>query len=267
MKKTSTTGRGTARNANALPALRIETSAEDNEARVSDEDLAVRLGYARIENFRSLVRQHEKKLRKINVLRASRGTPDPVKGGRPGWSYFLTEAQAVFLIGKAGTEDADDIFVEITKAFVAYRRSSFRTDLYGAVVRDLLLPAPRDYEKEFPERFWTELHRVGGWRRPAGNNHSNCAHFINEFVYGYLLGSLGLTALREANPKTDSGERASRHHQLLRDKHLSRLRQHINTVTVLLTNSVSLKHFADQFARTFRDSNAQLGFLFREGEG
>jgi hypothetical protein len=254
---------GVSRNGGGLPRhINIETVAEDNEPRISDEDLAQHLGYARVENFRALVRQNEKMLRKINILRDSRIIHDGA--GRPGRQFHLTETQAVFLIGKAGTPDADEIFARIAAAFVEYRRASFRTDLYGAAIRDLLLPAPRDWEVEFKEPFWTELHRVGGWKRPAGNNHSLCSHFINEYVYGYLLGSLGLAALRDANPKVDGGARANRHHQMLKDKHLSRLRQHINTMTVLLTNSVSMAHFASQFARSFPDANLQLGFLFHE---
>ena len=167
--------------------------------------------------------------------------PDPEIGGRPGKVYFLTEAQAVFLIGKAGTPNADDIFTEIAVAFVEFRRSNFRTDKFGAIVRDLLLTAPRDWEKEYPERFWLELHRAGGWVRPAGNNHSNCAHFINEFIYKYLLGSLGLRALQEINPANDAGERAHRHHQFLKERHIDRLREHIKAVEGLLVNSASIR--------------------------
>jgi len=245
-------------------AIRIETIADDDEARVLDERLASRLGYANIKDFRALIRRYRKFLNQINVLREVTLNPDPVRGGRPGTAFYLTEAQAVFIVGKAGTSDADSIFVEISRAFVAYRRGAFPTGAYGAIVRDLLLPAPRDWEQEFSEAFWTELHRVGNWRRPAGNNHSNCAHFINEFVYGYLLGSLGLNALRSANPRLGSGDRAHKHHQMLKDKHLARLRQHVNTVTVLLRSSVSLQHFEEQFARNFQDANRQIGLLLGE---
>jgi len=240
--------------------IRIVADAEDGEPRVGDAELAARLDYSDVSEFRKLIRRNEKFLRKINIL-----VEAPIihaGAGRPTKAYHLTKTQAVFIIGQSGTPRAKDISVEIAIAFVEYRRRSFDTRLYGAIARDLLLPAPRAWEREFGEAFWAHLHRVGNWKRPLGNNHSNCAHFINRFVYEYLLGKLGLTALRDANPKNDAGERAHRHHQMLKEKHLGRLRQHIAIVTSLLANAVTLGHFADLFARAFPDADAQLGFLF-----
>ena len=243
-------------------AIAITTVSSDGEPRVRDLDLGDRLGFSRPEDIRKIIRRHEKTLKKINVLATVAQTPDPKVGGRPARIYNLCESQAVFIIGKSETEIADDLFAEIAIAFVEYRRRAFDTRLYGAIARDLLLPSPRNWEREFDEGFWINLHRVGGWKRPDGNNHSNCAHFINRYVYEYLLGSLGLAALRDANPRNDDGERMHRHHQLLKDRHLDRLRRHIAVVTGLLANAVSLRHFADQFARAFPDANVHLGLLF-----
>ncbi|MEI8397339.1 MAG: P63C domain-containing protein [Rhodospirillaceae bacterium] len=245
-----------------MSPILVTTVKDDSEPRVRDVELAERLEYANVKNFREIIRSNERYLNKINVLRVAPLNPDPVLGGRPGKEYWLTEAQAIFIIGQSGTPKAKEISVEIAIAFVEYRRQTFDVRLYGAIARDMLLPAPRHWEREFDERFWTNLHRVGGWKRPAGNNHSNCAHFINRYIYEYLLGRLGLTALRDANPRGDAGDRTHCHHQLLKDKHLTRLRQHIAVITGLLTNAVSLKHFADQFARAFPDANLQLGLLF-----
>lgn len=245
--------------------VHIEAFANDNEPRISDEELARRLGYASLSAFRSLIRRHRKILNKINVLlRVSNENPDPVACERPCKAYYLTEAQAVFIIGKTGTPDADQVFAEIAKAFGEFRRRVFPSHLYGAIMRDILRPAPRTWQREYQESFWVELHKVGGWPRPAGNNHSNCAHFINEFIYSYLLGVLGLKALQDANPANDAGVRAHRHHQFLKEKHLYRLRQHIDTVEGLLSNSASIGHFADQFSRFFKVPRAQIGFLFPE---
>ena len=246
---------------NTIP---IATVACDAEPRIRDIDLGSLLGFSRPEKIREIIRRHEKTLHKISVLPTVAQTPDPVLGGRPSRVYYLCESQAVFIIGKSETAVADDLFAEIAIAFVEYRRRTFDTRLYGVIARDILLPAPRQWEKEFDERFWTNLHRVGGWKRPEGNNHSNCAHFINRYIYEHLLGQLGLTALRDANPRGDAGERAHRHHQLLKDKHLQRLRLHIAVVTGLLANASSLGHFADQFARAFPNANVQLGLLFSD---
>lgn len=246
-------------------ALRIEAFANDNEPRIHDEELARRLGYVRPSDIRYLIKRHEKTLKKINQLHTVRVSFERPQGGVVHVrEYWLTEAQAIILIGKSETAYSDEVFAEIAKAFVEFKRRFFRADLYGAILRDVLLPAPRTWQPEYPESFWMELHRVGGWQRPAGNNHSNCAHFINEFIYSYLLGELGLKALQGVNPANDAGERAHRHHQFIKEKHLDRLRQHIDMVERLLSNSASIGHFADQFARFFRVPRAQLGFLFPE---
>jgi len=242
--------------------IRIEAFQTDGEPRALDSTVAARLGYADPKNFRALIKRHERYLKKLNILRTVRGIPDGV--GRPGVEYWLTEMQTVYLIGKSDTPVASDVFVDIVRAFVEFKRTHFRTDKYGALVRELLLPAPREWEREYQESFWIKLHRVGGWRRPIGNNHSNCAHFINKFVYEYLLGALGLEALRDLNPANDDGERAHRHHQFLKEKHLPRLREHIKIVEGILSNSVSIRHFSDQFARWFNVTNIQLGILFEE---
>lgn len=246
-------------------SLEIAMSPDDGEPRVSDEALAIRLGYSSADAFRKVIRKHQKMLRKINHLsRVDVMVERPQGGGRGASRYLLTEAQAIFLIGKAGTCDADDVFAEIARAFVEFRRTHFRDDRYGSIIKDLLLPAPRTWEQEYPESFWQALHKVGGWARSGRNNHSNCAHFINKFIYEHLLGELGLEALRDLNPANDDGERAYRHHQFLKTKCLDKLRSHIDTVERLLQESVSIRHFADRFALWFRVPNAQIGMLFQE---
>ena len=99
-----------------------------------------------------------------------------------------------------------------------------------------------------------------------GNDHSNCGHFINRYIYEFLFGELGLAALKEANP-TDEGQRISRHHQMLKDKHMPALRKHIDIVAALLSIAVSLDQFADVFDRAFPRKNTQIGFLFGEMPG
>ncbi len=55
-----------------MTSIPIATVAGDGEPRVRDADLAERLGYANVKNFRSLIRANEKYLRKINQLRERR---------------------------------------------------------------------------------------------------------------------------------------------------------------------------------------------------
>lgn len=240
--------------------FRIERQ-DDGELRISDSEMANRLGYANLKDFRALIQRHAKTLKQFNVLRAVRDRNE--LGGRPVTVYSLTEPQAIYVIAKSEMPLAVDITVAIVKAFVAYRRGQVNPKLYGAVGMELLGFAPRTWTREYPEMFFVHLHRIGGWTKPEGNNHSNCAHFINRYVYKYLFGELGLAALREANP-ADEEQRVHKHHQMLKDKHMPRLRLHIEIVTALLATAVSLDMLEDSFNRVFPKPNTQVGFLFGE---
>lgn len=237
---------------------------DDGEPRVGDVEMAERLGYANVKDFRALILRHSKTLKQFNVLRAVRDRNE--NGGRPVTTYSLTEQQAIYVIAKCEMPTAIEITVAVIKAFVAFRRSQVNPKLYGAVGMELLGFAPRTWTREYPESFFLNLHRIGGWSKPEGNNHSNCAHFINRYVYGFLFGELGLIALKEANP-ADEGQRIHKHHQMLKDKHMPRLRRHIDVVTALLANAVSLDMFDDSFNRAFPKPNTQVGFLFGEMPG
>jgi hypothetical protein len=241
--------------------FRIERQ-DDGELRISDIELAEHLEYSHVRVFRNVIRKNASDLRALGLLHRINA-----KGaGRPESVFWLTEHQAIHAVYRSDTEAAKLLAIRLTKEFVALRRGQINQKLYGAVGMELLGFAPRTWTREYPEPFFLHLHRVGGWPKPEGNNHSNCAHFINRFVYGFLFGELGLIALKEANP-VDEGQRAHRHHQMLKDKHMPRLRLHIEVVTALLATNVSLDMFEDSFNRVFPKPNTQVGFLFGELPG
>lgn len=240
--------------------FRIERQ-DDGEPRISDVELAERLGYPNAREFRRLISRHSSTLRQFGVL-GTVPTRNELGGHRVN-TYLLSEQQAIFIVAKSDMPIATEITVAIVKAFVAFRRGTINQKLYGAVGMELLGFTPRAFAREYPELFFVHLHRITGWARPEGNNHSNCAHFINKYVYEFLFGELGLAALKEANPM-DEGSRAYKHHQMLKDKHMPRLRLHIEVVTALLATAVSLDMFADSFNRVFPKVNTQVGFLFGE---
>ena len=244
--------------------FRIERQ-DDGEPRISDVEMAERLGYPRIDAFRRLIRTHAKTLKQFNQLHQGRLVV-PQGGARPGTAYSLTEQQAIYIVAKSEQPLAVEITVAIVKAFVAYRRGSVNPKLYGVVGMELLGFAPRTWQKEYPDTFFVHLHRVSGWTKPDGNNHSNCSHFINRYIYEFLFGELGLAALKEANP-ADEGQRILRHHQMLKDKHMPALRNHIAVVSALLAVSVSFDSFTDSFNHAFPRKNTQIGFLVGEMPG
>ncbi|KAA8387850.1 hypothetical protein FKW31_03065 [Acetobacter sp. DmW_136] len=166
---------------------------------------------------------------------------------------------------RADTPEARQIAILLTKAFVDLRRKTERHLLLPEFFRlQLINEQVRQWQREYPATFFIELHRVLGLRRPAIGNHSNCSHFINRYVYQFLFGALGLDAIRSANPADEEHVRAHKHHQVLREKHMPRLRQHIDKVGALLANAVSISHFDDMFNRSFPSVDTQIGFMFAE---
>ena len=238
---------------------------DDGELRISDMEMAERLGYPDVREFRRLITRHIRTLARFGVCVTVPQTSG-VTGGRPTKAYMLSEHQATFIVGKSDMPLATDIYVAIVDAFVAFRNAAIDPKSFGVVGMEMLGFAPRAWQKEYPDTFFTHLHRVSGWTKPDRNNHSNCAHFINRYIYEFLFGELGLVVLREANP-ADEGQRIFKHHQMLKDKYMPRLRIHIELVAALLANAVSLDQFADSFNRVFLRKNTQIGFLFGEMPG
>lgn len=234
----------------------------DGEPRVSDAEMAWHLGYSDIKDFRALIRRHEADLVDFGILRVARINDDGGRG-RPGRKFWLDEHQATYLIPLCGLPQAKAIHKAIVRDFIAYRRQA-RHEPKLLVKTFLLADEARRWERAYSDRFFIELHRVGGWKKPVGNNHSNCAHFINRYVYLHLLGQLGLQVVRDANPANDEGARAHKHHSMLKSAHMPVLRRHIERIEDMLVNSVSLTHFDDAFNRTFPKPETQMGFLLQE---
>lgn len=246
----------------------------DGELRVSDEEISSHLGYKDVKDFRALVREHRKNLEKISNLVIERFSKrEKGEGGRRTERFWLTEAQSLFMISRSGTEVATDIMVAVSIAFVEMRREHRHTPLTKDLLRlNILSPEVQVWEKRFEKPFFDNLHRVMHLKKPGRNNHPNCGHFINRYVYEFLFGNLGLEVIREANPnalRTNSvGEneyrRAYRHHQMLKGEHIPAFKQHIRTLNTLLGVSTSIGHFDDIFNATFPKHHTQIGFMFNE---
>ena len=83
----------------------------------------------------------------------------------------------------------------------------------------LLLPDPDTWEKVFPDEFYVELYRLKGWvwQGMSVNRYQACAQYTNDIVWDRIEDGLR-EELENRNPMLPSGERASRHHQHLRDQ-------------------------------------------------
>ncbi|WP_336764357.1 P63C domain-containing protein, partial [Asaia sp. VD9] len=173
-------------NAEIVP-FRIEVQT-DGEARISDIELAKGLGYVDIRVFRRLIKNHVDNLSQLDDVFSKRIVPSG--GGKAATAYFLTEHQALFMISRSDMPVATQIMISVARAFIEMRRNQ-------PVTRDLLRlnilsPEVRVWEKRFEKPFFVNLHRVLGLAKTGRNNHPNCGHFINRYVYDFLFGEIGL---------------------------------------------------------------------------
>lgn len=244
---------------------------DDGELRISDTELAMRLGYTDLRVFRRLIKKHKENLEQLGDVFSKRTVPSG--GGKTTTAYLLAEHQALFMVSRSDMPVATQIMIGVSRAFVEMRRAHSQQPITKDLLRlNILSPEVRVWEKRFEKPFFDNLHRVMHLKKPGRNNHPNCGHFINRYVYEFLFGNLGLEIIREANPnalRTNSvGEneyrRAYRHHQMLKGEHIPAFKQHIRTLNTLLGVSTSIGHFDDIFNATFPKHHTQIGFMFNE---
>ena len=116
----------------------------------------------------------------------------------------------------------------------------------------LLLPEPSNWEKRFPDEFYTQIYRLKNWKwRGMGvNRHQIVAHYTNDIVWDRLAPGLR-EELNNRNPMLATGERGSKHHQLLCDDPLQKLIAHLWAVIALMRVSADWQHFMDNLKRAF----------------
>lgn len=91
-------------------------------------------------------------------------------------------------------------------------------DALQALLDQYLRAEHAAWAKRFPDEFFKEMFRLKGWAYPtvSGGKPGVVGTYINNLVYERLAPGL-LKELQERNPKNESGNRSSRHHQWLSD--------------------------------------------------
>lgn len=92
------------------------------EVLVQDLILAERLGFARPRAIRQLIQRHASSLEEIGNL-FSRVAKSGGRG-RPSTTYYLTEAQALFIMAKSDTMRANSELAHVAQVFTEYRRGN-----------------------------------------------------------------------------------------------------------------------------------------------
>lgn len=100
--------------------MNIPIQLVDSEPRVSDIDIAERLGYAHPRQIRELIVRNADELETYASLSCGTTKPGP-RGGRPATVYFLTEEQALCLCALARTPIASQVRKTLIEAYKAWR--------------------------------------------------------------------------------------------------------------------------------------------------
>lgn len=85
-----------------------------------------------------------------------------------------------------------------------------------ALLDRYLLAEYAAWAKRFPDEFFREMFRLKGWKYPtvSGGKPGVVGRYINDLVYERLAPGL-LQELQDRNPKNESGNRITKHHQWL----------------------------------------------------
>jgi hypothetical protein len=121
----------------------------------------------------------------------------------------------------------------------------------------------RPWVRMFPPEFFKEIYRLQGWEYRPGTSKRTpyVGKLVNKYIYEQLPPGV-LDALREANPRTEKGYRAHKHHQFLTvDTGNPHLDRQISTVTTLLRISNSKQEFEELFDRAFPPAQARLPLI------
>jgi prophage antirepressor-like protein len=92
----------------------------EGEPRILDTDLAVKLGFGQPRDIRKLILRHAAELDRHGVRAMVARTSGP-RGGKPTKAFYLNEAQALLIVMKAETKNAEAARAEIIAVFKAYR--------------------------------------------------------------------------------------------------------------------------------------------------
>jgi len=171
-------------------------STETGEPRIRDLDLAERLGYAKPHNIRDLIRNLLKdgKLRDIQTIRVTRMVSRRGRGQVrvEEEEFWLTEAQALKVIAKSGTDAADAILDEMIEVFrLAIRGLLLPERANSAETRlAMFLLAERQRIARFlSDALITEICRLYGYGHLPGNQPPQFFRMVSERIYGVIFGS------------------------------------------------------------------------------
>ena len=134
-----------------------------------------------------------------------------------------------------------------------------------AYISEELLP----WQKRFPDIFYKELFRLNGWDYTVNGIKKRpgiIGKWTNTFIYEELPNGV-LEELKKKTPKSESGNRTNRYHQLLTtDIGEPNLEKQINKVITLFQVSDNMKQFCDNFKKMKMRQIGQMELPFEFDE-
>lgn len=134
-----------------------------------------------------------------------------------------------------------------------------------AYISEELLP----WQKRFPDIFYKELFRLNGWDYTVNGIKKRpgiIGKWTNTFVYEELPSGM-LEELKKKTPKSESGNRTNRYHQLLTtDIGEPNLEKQINKVITLFQVSDNMKQFCENFRKMKMRQIGQMELPFEFDE-
>ncbi|RJF93948.1 P63C domain-containing protein [Sphingomonas cavernae] len=187
--------------------------------------------------------------------------------GKLAASQFFLSIQAEIIFRSAAKLGIIALVDEAT-GYVDKTRDEYRK-LFESFIREEF----RQWEREFPDKFFDMIYRLYGLKRqkPDSSKHPQFfGHFIRKFIYYPLANSNGaiLEQLEEKNPVVyDSGGRRFKFFQYLTNEiGMSSFRQHLWQVVGIGESATDRVHFERGFYRAFpeaipRKNDNQLDFF------
>lgn len=118
------------------------------------------------------------------------------------------------------------------------------------ILEQYIAPHLMPWAHRFPDEFFKQVYRLHGWPFVPGNRRrpQYVGVFINKYIYEALPPGV-LEKLRELNPVTEKGWRATQNHRLLTDTGNVHLDRQITSTITIMALSENKEQFKEQFAR------------------
>lgn len=144
-------------------------------------------------------------------------------------------------------------------------------DALRLLVSQYIEDEKREWQKEFPDEYYSELNRIYGSQKTATrksgaivlNKPQHFAKFTRAFIYEPLENGAVLQELDKLNPKiNDSGTRKDKFHQhMSKDYGIIKIRKQVADVITMLKLSDTIEDFKKMFKRRFPREGDQLDLL------